>query len=230
MILVIEDDHELSRLISTFLHENGFEVEVVADGHNAVEKILEIKPKLVVLDIMLPGKDGLTICKEVRHLYSGNIVLLTALNDEIDEVAGLEIGADAYLTKPIRPRVLLAHIRALLRRSTFIDSSSSQQSEDKIIKQGLEICQSSRTVMKDNENLDLSDAEYNLLWYLAQNAGNIIHRDQIYKDILNLEYDGLDRSIDVRVSRIRKKIEQNPQSPQIIKSVRGVGYLFVDNS
>lgn len=228
MILVVEDDHELSRLIATFLQENGFEVEVEADGIRAVDKIITLNPELVVLDIMLPGKDGLTICKEVRHRYSGNIVLLTALNDEIDEVAGLEIGADAYLTKPIRPRVLLAHIRALLRRSTYISNAMPKKPEKITTKKGLTICQSSRTVNKNGRNLDLSDAEFNLLWYLAEKSGEIIHREAIYKEILNLEYDGLDRSIDVRISRIRKKIEDNPQQPEIIKSVRAVGYLFVD--
>ncbi len=224
-ILLIDDDVELTDLIAKFLRNNGYTVGVEHSGDQAIDRILADKPALVVLDLMLPGKDGLTICKEVRDLYIGPIIMLTALDDDIDEVTGLEVGADDYLAKPIKPRVLLAHIRAQLRRQSMQvqrdDPSTCLFNEGRIC-----IEAEKRRVLMNNVEVSLTSAEYDLLWLLAQSAGKIISREDLHKQIFRLEYDGIDRSIDLRISRLRKKLEDDPKDPQIIKTVRNVGYLL----
>ena len=224
-ILLIDDDVELTDLIAKFLRNNGFTVAIEHTGDGAIDRIDQEKPSLVVLDLMLPGKDGLTICKEVRDLYLGPIIMLTALDDDIDEVTGLEVGADDYLAKPIKPRVLLAHIRAQLRRQSILaqreDSSTTLYIEGRMC-----IEADKRRVLIDGSEVNLTSAEYDLLWLLAQNAGAIVSRDDLHMQIFRLEYDGVDRSIDLRVSRLRKKLGDDPKDPSIIKTVRNVGYLL----
>lgn len=224
-ILLIDDDVELTDLVAKFLRNNGFTVGVEHHGDHAIDRIMQDRPALVVLDLMLPGKDGLTICKEVREQFNGPIIMLTALDDDIDEVTGLEVGADDYLAKPIKPRVLLAHIRAQLRRQGM-----QVQREDPatcLFNEGRMCIESEkRRVLIDNVEVGLTSAEYDLLWLLAQNAGKIISREDLHKQIFRLDYDGVDRSIDLRVSRLRKKLEDDPKEPQIIKTVRNVGYLL----
>jgi two-component system response regulator RstA len=224
-ILLIDDDVELTDLIAKFLRNNGFTVGIEHTGDGAIDRIDQEKPSLVVLDLMLPGKDGLTICKEVRDLYRGPIIMLTALDDDIDEVTGLEVGADDYLAKPIKPRVLLAHIRAQLRRQSILaqreDSSTSLYNEGRMC-----IEADKRRVLIDGSEVNLTSAEYDLLWLLAQNTGAIVSRDDLHMQIFRLEYDGVDRSIDLRVSRLRKKLGDDPKDPSIIKTVRNVGYLL----
>lgn len=224
-VLLIDDDVELTDLIAKFLRNNGFAVVVEHTGDGAIARIEEENPALVVLDLMLPGKDGLTICKEVRDQFRGPIIMLTALDDDIDEVTGLEVGADDYLAKPIKPRVLLAHIRAQLRRQGMMvpkqDVSTNLYNEGRMC-----IEADKRRVLVDNNEVNLTSAEYDLLWLLAQNAGSIISRDDLHMQIFRLEYDGVDRSIDLRVSRLRKKLGDDPKDPSIIKTVRNVGYLL----
>ena len=224
-VLLIDDDVELTDLIAKFLRNNGFIVAVEHTGDGAIARIEEEKPALVVLDLMLPGKDGLTICKEVRDEFRGPIIMLTALDDDIDEVTGLEVGADDYLAKPIKPRVLLAHIRAQLRRQSMLvqreDVSTNLYNEGRMC-----IEADKRRVLVDSKEVNLTSAEYDLLWLLAQNAGSIISRDDLHMQIFRLEYDGVDRSIDLRVSRLRKKLGDDPKDPSIIKTVRNVGYLL----
>ncbi|MFT4924370.1 MAG: two-component system response regulator RstA [Phenylobacterium sp.] len=224
-ILLIDDDVELTDLIAKFLRNNGYIVGVEHSGDKAIDRILKDRPALVVLDLMLPGKDGLTICKEVRERFVGPIIMLTALDDDIDEVTGLEVGADDYLAKPIKPRVLLAHIRAQLRRLgmqvTRDDGAGCLFNEGR-----MRIEEEKRRVLMDNVEVVLTSAEYDLLWLLAQNAGKIISREALHKQIFRLDYDGIDRSIDLRVSRLRKKLEDDPKEPQLIKTVRNVGYLL----
>ncbi|MEM7256552.1 MAG: winged helix-turn-helix domain-containing protein, partial [Pseudomonadota bacterium] len=193
------------------------------DGHAAIDAIDNSSPDLVILDLMLPGQDGLSVCREVRPRYHGAILMLTALDDDIDEVAGLETGADDYLAKPVRPRVLLARIRALLRRGEGKPTDTALQ---EISTSQLIINRSNRTVLVNQSAIDVTDAEFALLWLFAEHKGQVLSRDDINRNLRGLEHDGFDRSIDLRVSRLRKKIGDDPKEPQMIKSVRGKGYLL----
>jgi len=224
-ILLIDDDIELTALISQFLSANGFAVAVEHMGDKAKQRILDEQPDLIVLDLMLPGLDGLTICKEIRQSFLGAIIMLTALDDDIDEVTGLEVGADDYLCKPIKPRVLLAHIRAQLRRQTSL-IQNNQQDIREVSGGELLIDARKRIVTYHEKDISLSSAEFDLLWVLSLSAGTIVSRDQLHLDIFRIEFDGYDRSIDLRISRLRKKLGDDPKDPQIIKTIRNKGYLL----
>lgn len=229
-ILLVEDDIRLSALISEYLQNNGLQVETQFRGDEAVEHIISLQPDLVVLDIMLPGLDGFEVCKQVRNAYAGPILMMTAKDEDIDQVVGLEIGADDYVVKPVQPRLLLARIRALLRRSPMSienPAMSSKTKQDHLDFGALTITHSSRTVILKQKTIDFSTTEFDLLWLLASQAGNILSRDQISESLTGVEHDGLDRSIDIRISRLRKLLDDDPNKPRGIKTVRGQGYLFV---
>lgn len=235
-ILIVEDDERLADLTKEYLESNGLVVSIEANGAHAVDRIVNEKPDLVVLDLMLPGEDGLSICRKVRPVYNGPILMLTARTDDLDQVLGLEMGADDYMSKPVRPRVLLARIRALLRRikdqsSIAADASASAaQSGDgptRLVFNNLVVDSSMREAWLNEESIDLTSAEFDLLWLLSSNAGNVLSREEIFTALRGIEYDGQDRSIDVRVSRIRPKIGDDPVHPRRIKTVRSKGYLFV---
>lgn len=227
-LLLVDDDVKLTELVATFLRENGYLVQVEHRGDTAIERILKEQPRLVVLDIMLPGADGLAVCRAVRTRYPGPIIMLTALNDDIDEVAGLELGADDYLGKPIKPRLLLAHIRALLRRfdEGETDASGKPVGSRRLTVGDIVLDMGQRQAFREGQAMELTTAEFDLLWLLGQHAGQVLSREEIHQRIFRVEYDGVDRTIDLRISRIRKKIGDDPRSPQIIKTVRGSGYLF----
>jgi two-component system response regulator RstA len=174
---------------------------------------------------MLPGADGLTVCREVRSAYKNPILMLTARTDDMDQVLGLEMGADDYVAKPVKPRVLLARIRALLRR---VETDSERDNSPARLEFGaLVIDNSAREVTLAGESVDLTSAEYDLLWLLASNAGTVLSRETIFEKLRGIQYDGQDRSIDVRISRIRPKVGDDPENPKRIKTVRSKGYLFV---
>lgn len=223
-ILVVEDDKSLADWIQEYLTNQGYRVSVVNRGDTAVAQITSIMPDLVVLDGMLPGLDGLDVCKAVRPDYSGPIVMLTARDEEIDEVLGLEVGADDYLTKPVKPRILLARIKTLLRRHSPASPAVGQR--HKIVLSGLSIDQSSRVVTLDNKAIKISSNEFDVLWLLAEKAGQLVTRDELVTKLRGFEYDGFDRSIDLRVSRLRKKLGDDPAEPYRIKTIWGKGYLF----
>ncbi|MDJ0839917.1 MAG: response regulator transcription factor [Acidobacteriota bacterium] len=225
-ILIVEDDDKLAALVSEYLTTMGFQTEIEPRGDTAPGRILADPPDLVVLDIMLPGLDGLKVCQQIRPAYKGPVLMLTALDDEIDEVVGLEIGADDYMAKPVRPRLLVAHINALLRRSAG-EPENTEVSGTPLSVGDLVLDSGSREVRRNGEALDLTTAEFDLLELLMQKAGNIVSREQIYEELRGMEYDGIDRSIDLRVARLRKKIGDDGKHPSVIKSVRGVGYLMV---
>ena len=224
-ILLVEDDIRLSALVVEYLEKNGLKVETEFRGDTAVQHILELKPDLVVLDLMLPGLDGFEVCKQVRTDYDGPILMLTARDEDIDQVVGLEIGADDYVVKPAPPRLLLARIRALLRRTAQRDEAT--QEKQKLAFGSLKIMRNSRTVSRGEKLIEFTTTEFDLLWLLAINAGEILSRDQISETLTGIEYDGLDRSIDIRISRLRKLLHDDPANPKGIKTVRGQGYLFV---
>jgi two-component system response regulator RstA len=235
-ILIVEDDERLADLTKEYLESNGLVVSVEPNGTVAVDRIKNERPDLVVLDLMLPGEDGLSICRRVRPHYNGPILMLTARTDDLDQVLGLEMGADDYMSKPVRPRVLLARIRALLRRIKEADGHHSASDaaavadpaeQTRLVFNDLVVDKSMREAWLNDESIELTSAEFDLLWLLASSAGKVLSREEIFTCLRGIEYDGQDRSIDVRVSRIRPKIGDDPVHPKRIKTVRSKGYLFV---
>ena len=224
-ILIVEDDQRLAELTQEYLKSNGLQVAIESDGARAAARILKEQPDLVVLDLMLPGEDGLSICRKVRGQFAGPILMLTARTDDMDEVLGLEMGADDYVCKPVRPRVLLARIRALLRRSE--GGEAPVENQRRLEFGPLVIDSAMREAWLRGASVELTSAEFDLLWLLAANAGRILSREEIFTALRGIEYDGQDRSIDVRISRIRPKIGDDPMHPRLIKTVRSKGYLFV---
>jgi len=223
LILLAEDDERLASLVKDYFESNGFNVVIERAGYNVSRLIKDLSPDIVILDIGLPGKDGLTICKEARSFYKGPILMLTARNADMDQVLGLEYGADDYVIKPAEPRVLLARIRALLRRF-----QSAEEEVDDILESGsLSIASASRSVKLGSELINLSSHEFDLLTALARQAGKVLSREYLFNTVYNRPYDGMDRTIDVRVSQLRKKLGDDPETPFRIKTVWGRGYLFV---
>jgi len=221
-ILLVEDDLRLATLIEKFLVQNNFEVTVLNSGQRAVDHIIKHQPDLTILDIMLPHVDGFTICKLARKQYDKPIIFLTAKDSDFDHVLGLEIGADDYIIKPVVPHVLLAHINVVLKRSNQHQSNVC----DQYTFGKLDINRKARTVILDAEEISLTSHEFELLWLLASNVGEPQSRDFIHKQMIGREYDGLDRSVDVRISRLRKKLKDNLETPYRIKTVWGKGYLL----
>ncbi len=222
-ILVVEDDASLANWIIDYLISQDFQVSLANRGDHAIEMIEADQPDLVLLDINLPKKDGFDICREVRKHYQKPILMMTARDDEMDEVLGLELGADDYITKPLRARALLARIRRLLRRSL---PSLSEKSSDKINIGQLSIDLSSRTTKISDQVVSISSNEFDVLWLLASHVGEVLSREFLIQNLRGIEYDGFDRSTDILVSRLRKKLGCNAQGQQRIKTVWGKGYLL----
>lgn len=220
-ILLVEDDSSLASMVADFLLPHGFEVSIESNGEIAAQRIVEEKPDAVVLDINLPGLDGFAVCRTVRSEYRGAIIMLTARGEEIDEVLGLEAGADDYMAKPVRPRALLARLRTHLRRVSPAEAAGKPVAVGALV-----VDPSRRSVEISGQPIELTTAEFDLLKLLAEHAGQTLNRHDIYQAIHGLKYDGLDRSIDLRISRLRKKLGDDPSRPQRIKSVRGVGYML----
>jgi two-component system OmpR family response regulator/two-component system response regulator RstA len=231
-ILLVEDDDRLAKLTAEYLQKNDFEVAIEGRGDTAETRILADDPDLVILDIMLPGKDGFEVCRSVRASYKGVILMLTARDEDLDQILGLELGADDYLAKPVQPRLLLARIKALLRRTptpsgTAGDAGGGDGGETAELAFGnFRISQATRSARLGNEAIDLTTAEFDLLWLLALHAGSILSRDDLLLQLRGIGFDGLDRSIDARISRLRRKLGDDPENPTRIKTVRGKGYLF----
>ncbi|MDR0776786.1 MAG: winged helix-turn-helix domain-containing protein [Azonexus sp.] len=224
-ILLVEDDARLAELTAEYLAKNDFEVAIESRGDSAEARILAEQPDLVILDVMLPGKDGFEVCRSVRQQYRGVILMLTARDEDFDQILGLEMGADDYIAKPVQPRVLLARIKALLRRLPVASDSGGGDAESLVFGQ-FRISQATRTTSLADTGIDLTTAEFDLLWLLASHAGNVLSRDDLLQELRGIGFDGLDRSIDARISRLRKKLNDDPENPTRIKTVRGKGYLF----
>lgn len=220
-ILLVEDDAQLAAMVADFLSPHGFQVTIEGRGDVAVARIINENPAAVVLDVNLPGLDGFAVCAAVRRDYPGAIIMLTARGDEVDEVLGLDSGADDYMAKPVRPRALLARLRTHLRRVT-----PDEQASQPLVVGSLVVDAARRSVELDGGAVDLTSAEFDLLHLLARHAGKTLSRNDIYQEIHGMKYVGLDRSIDLRISRLRKKLGDDPAKPQRIKSVRGVGYML----
>ncbi|WAS98850.1 response regulator transcription factor [Nannocystis punicea] len=219
-ILLVEDDARLAGLVTAFLTTQGFEVRAVADGRAGIAAILAEPPDCVILDMLLPGADGLEVCRAVRGRYRGFILVLTAQDEDIHEVVALDTGADDYLAKPVRPQVLLARLRALLRRGARLSDAC-------ILAGDLAIDGDRRTVHRAGVPVALTDAEFDLLWLLATRAPAVLSRDELVAELRGIEFDGLDRSIDMRVSKLRRKLGDDQAPHRRIRTVRGRGYLFV---
>jgi two-component system OmpR family response regulator/two-component system response regulator RstA len=225
-ILLVEDDLRLAELVSRYLENNGFSVAIVSQGDEVVARVEREPPDLVILDLGLPGEDGLSICRQLRPGYANPILILTARNSDIDHVLGLELGADDYVIKPVEPRVLLARIGALLRRSRAPGPTTR-----KVLQFGrLTINLTSRAVHLDGQAILLSGNEFDLLVHLASHAGEIQSRETLFKDLFKREYDGTDRLLDIRISRLRRKLGDEAETAERIKTVWGQGYLFVPDA
>jgi len=221
-ILVVEDDDKIARSITRYLEIEGFSVSRVADGGAAVTAIQQQVPDLVILDLMLPGLDGLEVCAAVRPTYSGAILMLTASDDESDELMALNAGIDDFVSKPARLPVLTARINALLRRLGNDDGTP-----ERLTAGDLQLDKLKRTVTRDNTELPLTETEFDLLWFLAEHRGDAVNRAVLFESILGRSYDGLDRSIDMQISSIRKKLNDTETPPRYIRSLRGRGYLLL---
>ncbi|WP_460077985.1 response regulator [Pseudomonas sp. H3_H05] len=223
-ILLVEDDTALSELIASYLERNGYQVSVLSRGDHVRERARVDPPDLVILDLMLPGLDGLQVCRLLRaDSATLPILMLTARDDSHDQVLGLEMGADDYVTKPCEPRVLLARVRTLLRRSSLTEP---QTAKDRILMGNLCIDLSERTVTWRGQPVELSSGEYNLLVVLARHSGEVLSRDQILQRLRGIEFNGTDRSVDVAISKLRRKFDDNADEARKIKTVWGKGYLF----
>ncbi|GAA0855303.1 response regulator [Aliiglaciecola litoralis] len=228
-ILLIEDDKRLSDLMAQYLTENEFIVKCLYDSDELNSTMDEFKPDVIILDIMLPGADGFELCKGLRKRFLGPLLFVTAKSSDFDQVLGLELGADDYVIKPIEPRVLLARIHALVRRSETKKVEDNKASH-KLQFGKLKINKQSRQVFLDQENIQLTSHEFDMLWKLASNASQLVDRETLYNELIGREYDGLDRSADVRISRLRKKLNDNPQNPFRIKTIWGKGFFFVPDA
>ena len=222
-VLVVDDDVELCDLIAEYLKPEGFEVQAVHDGETGLERAMAGETDLVVLDMMLPGISGLDVLRKLRERSRIPVLILTARGQDVDRIVGLEIGADDYLGKPFNPRELLARIRAILRRTKTGPASGEPK---KITIGDVEMDLGARTVRKAGDGVELTSLEFNLLEKLMMQAGDVVTREQIAQEILGRRFVAYDRSIDMHVSKLRRKLGRYADGEERIKSIRGVGYVY----
>jgi two-component system alkaline phosphatase synthesis response regulator PhoP len=225
-ILVIDDEPNILNLVTAYLEAEGFTVHTAADGVAGLKAAQRLQPNLIVLDIMLPGLDGLELLRELRRDSDVYVIMLTAKSEETDKVIGLSLGADDYLTKPFSPRELVARIKAALRRYGKADSAASNGNV--LVFEQLRIDVDARRVWKNEEEVELTTIEFDLLQALAEHPGRVLSREQLLQRVWGHDFYGEDRVVDVHLGHIRKKIETNPGKPELIVTVRGVGYRFED--
>ncbi|KON85952.1 PhoP family transcriptional regulator [Sporosarcina globispora] len=226
-ILVVDDEKPIADILQFNLKKEGFEVICAYDGNDALEKVEEIKPDMILLDIMLPQRDGIEVCREVRKKYDMPIIMLTAKDSEIDKVLGLELGADDYVTKPFSTRELIARVKANMRRHQQIASKTEEEDESNEIEVGsLVIHPDAYVVSKRGETIELTHREFELLHYLAKHIGQVMTREHLLQTVWGYDYYGDVRTVDVTVRRLREKIEDNPSHPTWIVTRRGVGYYL----
>lgn len=225
-ILVVDDEQSIVTLLKYNLETAGYIVEVAYDGEEALKKVETEQPELIVLDVMLPKKDGIEVCKTIRSDKNlVPILMLTAKDDEFDRVLGLELGADDYMTKPFSPREVVARVKALLRRSQFVNEIEKEDVDDEdIIIGSIRIRPEFFEVYKEDELLELTPKEFELLLYLIERQGRVITREHMLNSVWNYEFAGDSRIVDVHISHLRDKLEENPKQPKLIKTVRGLGY------
>lgn len=225
-ILVVDDEKSISDIIKFNLLKDGYDVEVAADGDEALKKVYLIQPDLILLDVMLPKLDGFQVCRKIRESFNTPIIMLTAKEEEVDKVLGLELGADDYITKPFGMRELLARVKANLRRIEFDNSDTANVKSVQIESDNLIIDLERYEVKKDDQVIDLTLREYELLKFLATQENQIFTREQLLKDVWGYEYFGDIRTVDVTIRRLREKVEDDSSNPKFIITKRGVGYYF----
>jgi len=224
-ILVVDDEKPIADILKFNLEKESYQVVCAYDGDEAIELADQEKPNLVLLDIMLPSKDGMEVCREIRKNHNMPIIMLTAKDSEIDKVLGLELGADDYVTKPFNNRELIARVKANLRRHQQQPEDSTKAKND--IKIGkLVIHPDAYTVTRDGEQIELTHREFELLHYLARSIGQVMTREHLLETVWGYDYYGDVRTVDVTVRRLREKIEENPSTPMWIVTRRGVGYYL----
>ncbi|MEN6409802.1 MAG: response regulator transcription factor [Anaerolineaceae bacterium] len=229
-ILVVDDEISLQETVAYNLRKQGYEVVTVGDGLMALETARSLKPDLIILDLMLPGMDGFEVCRQLRRESTIPVLMLTARDDEIDRVVGLEVGADDYLTKPFSMRELMARVKAMLRRVKMIREEAepqTQASPSSVLRfDALEIDPVRREVRSNGDLLSLKPREFDLLLYLAQHPGQVLSRDTLLDQIWGWQFTGASRTVDVHVRWLREKIEEDPANPRRILTIRGAGYRF----
>ncbi|PGL69161.1 response regulator transcription factor [Bacillus sp. AFS055030] len=225
-ILVVDDEEHILTLIKFNLEQAGFQVVTATDGEEGLQKAEQEKPDLIVLDLMLPKKDGMEVCKELRLQRNLTpILMVTAKDDEFDKVLGLELGADDYMTKPFSPREVVARVKAILRRSKITETpvQSNDEAETLVIAD-LKILADYYEAYFQGEKLELTPKEFELLLYLTKNKGRVLTRDQLLSAVWNYDFAGDTRIVDVHISHLREKIELDSKKPVYIKTIRGLGY------
>ena len=225
-VLVVDDEQSIVTLLKYNLETAGYIVDVAYDGEEALKKVKEVQPELIVLDVMLPKKDGIEVCKTIRSDKNlVPILMLTAKDDEFDRVLGLELGADDYMTKPFSPREVVARVKAILRRSQIANEVVKDDVEDEdIVIDNIRIRPEFFEVYRDDTLLELTPKEFELLLYLIERQGRVITREHMLNSVWNYEFAGDSRIVDVHISHLRDKLEENPKQPKLIKTVRGLGY------
>ncbi|MBM7615544.1 response regulator YycF [Alkaliphilus hydrothermalis] len=222
-ILIVEDEKPIAEIVKFNLEKEGYKVEVAVDGEEALHKVDKVNPDLVLLDVMIPKIDGFQVCRKIRENYSMPILMVTAKEEELDKVLGLEMGADDYITKPFGMRELLARVKANLRRINIADGDSRNEA---IAAGALSIDFNRYEVKKENDVVELTSREFELLKFLSTQAELVFTREQLLKEVWGYEYYGDIRTVDVTIRRLREKIEENSSSPKYIMTKRGVGYYF----
>jgi two-component system alkaline phosphatase synthesis response regulator PhoP len=224
-ILVVDDEPTILRTVTAYLEQEGYAVHTAQDGPTAIKAARAFRPHLIVLDIMLPGMDGLEVLRRLRQESDVYVLMLTARADEMDKIVGLTVGADDYLTKPFSPRELVARVKAILRRDR-----GAGLSEPTLVFSNLRIEPDARRVWKNDQLLELTPIEFDLLYALARNRGRVLSREQLIEQVWGYDYYGDERVVDVHIGRLRKKLETDPSDPGFISTVRGAGYRFEDLS
>jgi two-component system, OmpR family, response regulator CpxR len=227
-ILVIDDDVELCSLVGEYLEPEGFQIEAVHDGNRGLDRALSGDHLLVVLDVMLPGMNGFDVLRRIRNTSRIPVLLLTARGEDVDRIVGLEIGADDYLPKPFNPRELVARIRAILRRTQAGEKSEERDDQiPEVVRVGdIELDPATRIVRQNGKPIELTSVEFNLLHVLLREAGRVVTREHLVDAVLSRKFSPFDRSIDMHVSKVRKKLGDSDIGSEHIKTVRGVGYIF----
>lgn len=226
-ILIVDDEKPISDIIKFNLSKEGYEIDTAFDGDEALKKVYQFQPDLVLLDVMLPKLDGFQVCRKIRESFNMPIIMLTAKEEEVDKVLGFELGADDYITKPFGMRELIARVKANIRRVEFLDVDSG--GSNVIVTGKLTIDLDRYEVKKDNEVIELTLREFELLKFLATQSNQIFTREQLLKDVWGYEYFGDIRTVDVTVRRLREKVEDDSSEPTYIMTKRGVGYYFKKN-
>ena len=230
-VLIVDDDEKLRRLLREYLGDYGFQIVALSDGSSVLEIIRTETPDIVILDIMLPEKDGLEILKEIRKDFSIPVIMLTAKGEDADRIVGLELGADDYLPKPFNPRELVARMKAVLRRGLPQKNDDSLKGENLSVEAGgLVLNKAKQILLVENEEIDLSSTEYRLLAALMEHPNIVLSRDKLMDLAQGRDFVAFDRSIDVHISKLRAKLESYPRFQKVIKTVWGTGYMFVDES